>query len=533
MKLALTTVLGDQPQIWPLDGPRIRIGRARSNTVQISAPSVSREHAEIAVKGDRLLLKDLHSRNGTWLNGVRVRRSVVVKPGDRIQVGRIWLNLAERPPEGAGRPVSPSETSDTLEVPASDFISRSVGISSRPGELVRLLEKAGRLLVQQRSLRHTCEEFLEAVEDAVPASRLALLLGHAPGSEPTQLAARRHGVSVVEPHALPVAAIRAVLDRRVAVFISPAAVAVPLLHEGKALGLLYASHDDPRFRYTRDNLEVLMLFANLAAMRVTNEKLVDAEKELARIEHELVLASRIQRWLLPGTEPSIPGYDFHARLEPCEEVGGDFYDAQLMPDGTAWLIAGDVSGKGIGAAIIMSVCLSSARVLYEGCEVPRTLATRLNTLLTRWTRLENFATVFIGKLSPPTGVLRYVNAGHPAPLLLAGRTVRRLDSTGVPLGVVPAWEYEEAEVTLSPGALLAAFSDGVPETRRGQELFGDRRVDRAVKAAAQRPSLDDAGGAVIREVDAFRGPHPREDDITLVFLRRASAMKGGRHESRL
>lgn len=521
MKLALTTVLGDQPRVWPLEGHRIGIGRARSNAVQISAASVSREHAEISVKGDRLLLRDLHSRNGTWLNGVRVRRSVEVKPGDRIQVGRIWLNLSERPSEVTGMAGSRSETTDTVVVPISDFISRGAGIGPRPSELVRLLEKAGRLLVQHRSLRHTSEEFLEAVEKALPVSRLALLVRHEPGSQPTQLAARVHGVPVLEPHALPEEALRATLDRRAAVFVTPAAMAVPLLHEGTALGLLYAGHDDPRFRYTRDNLEVLMLFANLAAMRVTNENLVRAEKELARIEHELVLASRIQRWTLRTRPMSLPGYEFLAQLEPCEEVGGDFYDAEVMADGTVWMVAGDVSGKGLGAAIIMAMCLSSTRVIYEGCETPRTLAARLNNLLVRCTRDIDFVTAFLGKLTPATGVLRYVNAGHPPPLLVGGLEMRRLDSTGIPLGVNPDFEYEEAEVTVPPGSLLAAFSDGVPEARRGNELFGDRRLARAVKAAAGCPSLDGAAASVIREVDAFRGQRPRDDDVTVLLLRRA------------
>lgn len=523
MALALTAVLGDQPQVWPLQEPRVRIGRARSNTVQIHAASVSREHAEIAVKGGRLVLRDLRSRNGTWVNGVRIHRPVEVRAGDSIHVGRVSLRLSEAPTNHSARAGTDPDSSETLEIPVAEVLAGRPGSGACPEGLIRLLEKAGRLLVQQRSLRHTCEEFLQAVEMALPRSRLTLLLLDSPSGELTLAAARAHGVSVAESRGLPEAVLRAVLDRHTAVSLAGAAIAAPLQHEGRPLGLLYAEKEDQRTRYTRENMEVLTLFANMAAMCITNQKLLDAERELSRIEHELHLAGRIQRWLLPAAEPSVEGYELHARLEPCEHVGGDFYDVQTMPDGTAWLLLGDVSGKGVSAAILMSLCLSSARLLYDDCGAPGAFASRLNRLLVRWTGSESFATAFIGRLTPETGALHYVNAGHAAPLLLAGRSVRRLDSTGMALGVRPEFEYAESRLDLTPGATLALFSDGMPEARRGRQFFGDRRVMRTLKTAARCPCLEEAGQGILRDVDAFLAGQPRCDDIALLMIRRARA----------
>jgi sigma-B regulation protein RsbU (phosphoserine phosphatase) len=228
--------------------------------------------------------------------------------------------------------------------------------------------------------------------------------------------------------------------------------------------------------------------------------------------------------LLTEQEPAPEGYELHARVEPCEQVGGDFYDVQPMPDGTVWLLLGDVSGKGVGAAILMSLCLSSARVLYDDCGEPGALASRLNTLLARWTGSENFVTAFIGKLMPDTGTLRYVNAGHVAPLILGGRKTRWLESTGLVLGCMADFRYRQSETDLVPGSMLALYSDGVVEARRGEnDLFGGRRVERALKAAALFPTLDEAGRFVVHEVDAFRACPARDDDIALLLLRRAGA----------
>lgn len=524
MKLALTAIIGDQTRLWPIEGNRVRIGRARSNAVQISASSVSREHAELVRRGERLLLRDLRSTNGTWLNGVRIRRAVPVCPGDQIQVGRVRLSLSEQVPEGEFQHDSSTGLTQTVEVPVGEIVGTTPGNGTRPGTLVRLLEKATRLFMQQKSLRHTCEEFLQAVRVALPCSQLTLLLRPTPEEEPAQIASHGGARDPATAAALTDEQIHAVLERKAALFLSPSAVAVPVLREGRAEGLLVARNDTPQFRYSPECVEILTLFANVAAMRVTGQRLQDAQAEIERVKNEMHIAGRIQRWLLTGEDVPLEGYDLHARIEPCEQVGGDFYDVQPMPDGTAWLILGDVSGKGVGAAIVMSLCLSSARVLYDDCGEPGALASRLNTLLTRWTASETFVTAFIGKLMPDTGTLRYVNAGHVPPLILGGRKSRQLESTGMLLGYDPKYNYRQSEAELAPGSLLALYSDGVLEAKRGEhEIFGDRRVERALRAAALFPSLEEAARFVVHEVDSFRANPVRDDDLALLLLRRAAA----------
>jgi serine phosphatase RsbU (regulator of sigma subunit) len=298
------------------------------------------------------------------------------------------------------------------------------------------------------------------------------------------------------------------------------AMAVPLFDNQRVLGLLYADLNNPTVSYTQENLEVLTLLANMAAVKITNARLLEAEQEQARVRQELATATRIQRSLLPATPPAIPGYQFQPFLETCYEVGGDLYDFYIALDGKLYFLLADVSGKGMGAALLMSSLLASARVLYDACAEPGILVTRLSSMLHRSTESKDFVTAFVGHLDPPSGRLEYVNAGHPPPFLLANGAVRELASTGVPLGVLPEFSYATESVNLAPGELLAVFSDGIPEAQRGDEFFQEQRLSRILLDADRTMSLEDLSRRVIDEVDAFLAGEARGDDITLMLLRR-------------
>jgi sigma-B regulation protein RsbU (phosphoserine phosphatase) len=179
-----------------------------------------------------------------------------------------------------------------------------------------------------------------------------------------------------------------------------------------------------------------------------------------------------------------------------------------------------VSGKGLGAALLMSSVLSSARVLYEAVDGPVALATRLNDAVNRTAAAGHFVTLFLGFLEPASGRLRFVNAGHNPPLVISGGEWRLLEAGGVPLGVLPSFPYAEGETTMSAGELLAAFSDGIPEAVRGGEFFDDERLQQALVQLSVDPDLDRVGEGVVSRVEAFLAGEPRSDDVTLVLARR-------------
>ncbi|MGE5176621.1 MAG: SpoIIE family protein phosphatase [Hyphomicrobiales bacterium] len=542
MNLAITAVLGGSPKVWPLERSKIRIGRGRDNDVHIPYQKVSREHAEILLKGDRLFLKDLHSRNGTLLNGASVRRKSELRLGDTIHVGPIALHVVQNPADLGPDLQDSGCLGTTLEIPLAEAMGHGAGDRACLGEQIQLLEKAGRLLIQRRPLRATCEELLGTVAPVLPTSRLVLLLRQGDERELRRVAVRSPSRLEREPMVLSEEALGAILDRRTAVVLSGSegrsgprvrrsdlaeslrpAMVVPLLYEGRPQGLFYADHDDPEFEYTRDCLAVMTLFANMTAARVANDGLLGAEKELARIEQELAMACRIQRWLLPRGDLSVEGYEIRASLESCEQVGGDFYDVHRAPNGTVWLLLGDVEGKGICGALLMSLALSSARVLYDHCGDPGELATRLNTILCDRTEPECFVTGFVGALDPESGLLRYVNAGHPYPVIVNRQRCRPLESTGTFFGVLPGFTYGAETVRLDPGDLLAIFSDAVLEAKRRGKFYGSRRFLRALRKSADRSTLEATRRDLIEDVDAFLAGLPRQDDLTLLLVRRLPA----------
>lgn len=538
MIIKLSTTLNGENRTWTLEQLPQRIGRSSSNLVQVLDSSVSREHAEIARDGARLTVRDLGSRNGTRVNGQDALSPVEVKPGDTIEVGHVLIRVGH---EDAGTQwaSSPSHAS-SLRIKVSDVLQRPTGDSRDPNKLVRLLSEAGQLLVLPRPLRETCEEILRFVERAVPANRLIILLRGKDSQALEQVAARTRGASAKDPLALSQTIVQIVLNENTAVITADAmndprfasaqsvvgnlihsAMAVPLYDNARVLGILYADSANPTVLYGAEQLELLTLLGNMAAVKISNARLLEDEAARQRMALELATATRIQENLLPTAPDDVPGWALHARLETCYEVGGDLYDFYRRTDGQLVFMVGDVSGKGMGAALLMSSALSSSRVLYEGFDEPLGLVLRLNEVTYRSTDARSFLTLFIGYLDPATGRLRYVNCGHPEPLLVRGGALRSLEATGVPIGMMSSFPWTMGETVVEPGETMAVFSDGIPEAQRGQDFFDTERVEQAMRELAAEPELGRVADGLIQRIDDFAAGEHRADDVTLVLLRRA------------
>jgi serine phosphatase RsbU (regulator of sigma subunit) len=298
------------------------------------------------------------------------------------------------------------------------------------------------------------------------------------------------------------------------------AMAVPLFDNHDVLGILYVDTSDPTVEYREPQLELLTLLANMAAVKITNARLLVAEAARQRLAQELATATRIQRALLPTAPTDVPGWAFHARLESCYEVGGDLFDFHTREDGLRVVLLGDVSGKGMGAALLMSSILSAARVLYDTCDDPLSFVKRLNAATRRNADRGSFVTLFVGYLDVATGHMRYVNAGHPDAEIVGGTAVRSLAATGVPVGMLDDFPWTAGETTLAPGDTLAVFSDGIPEAQHGQDFFGFDRVKAVLAERASTPDLALLADGVIDDIDAFAAGEHRADDVTLLLVRR-------------
>ena len=475
------------------------------------------------------------------MDGVPVREPARLAAGARLELGDVELRVVE---EEAAPPVElPERTQvDTaVRLRADRLVEAHARERAGASPLVALLAAAGQILVLPRPLAETCDEILAIAARAVPGSRHVLLLRDEGTGELREMAARQGGGRPGRPLGLSRAIVRTVLEECTSVMTEDAlrdprfraqdsivlqavrsAMAVPLFDNREVLGLIYVDSQEPGVAFTPQQLEVLTLLANMAAVKISNARLLAAEQARQRLAHELATAVQIQRGML-AAPPCVPGWQVEACLEPCHEVGGDLYDCRVTRDGRLVFQVGDVTGKGMGAALLMSSFLASSRVLYATCADPGTLAARLGDIVCELGDPGRFVTGFVGCLDPGTGALHYVNAGHPAALLLHDGALRPLESNGVPFGVVPGFDYRVVTAEIPPGGLLAVFSDGIPEAQHGDEMFEDERLRAALLAAAAAPGLADVRRGVLERLDAFLGDAPRSDDVTLLLIRRAAA----------
>ena len=538
MVLQLSTQLNGERRVWPLDQERLTVGRSSKHAVHLPDATVSKDHAEISRHEGGWAVRDLGSRNGTRVNGVEASQAISIRDGDMVEIGKVMLRV--------GREAVPALDLSTVGSMSSSMRLRAQDILGRPtaplaadsNKVMAVLAEAGRMLILPRPLPETCEAVLAFVEKALPANRLVILVREKDGAEPVQMAARSRGGASRQPLAMSRTIMDAVLNECTSVITGDAladsrfrmqqsivaasihsAMAVPLFDNERVLGLMYADSTDPTVTFGQEHLEIFTLLANMAAVKITNSRLLEAEQQRARMEQELATASRIQRSLLPAP-PAVQGLQCNARLETCFEVGGDLYDFHVRDDGRFLFMVGDVSGKGMGASLLMSSVLSSSRVLYDTCHDPAEFLGRLNAVVHRSTESGHFVTLFFGCLDVATGQLDYVNAGHNAPMLVRDGKLVELEATGIPLAILPSFPYTRSTVTLGPGELLAVFSDGIPEAARGGEFFDNERLGQALIAQAKTPSLEEAGDRLLGEVETFLAGTPRSDDVTLVLLRR-------------
>jgi sigma-B regulation protein RsbU (phosphoserine phosphatase) len=251
-------------------------------------------------------------------------------------------------------------------------------------------------------------------------------------------------------------------------------------------------------------------------------ELQSSRRQLARKEAELSFALEVQRALFPRQLPDKNGLEFAAVCIPARGISGDYYDVMQFPDGRLVFAIADISGKGISAAILMANVQALLRTLSETGIPPAEVCKRLNHHLHQVTDASKFATFFYAEWNTVLRRLRYVNAGHYAPVLLGSSRGRQLDEGGVPLGLFPCSEFQTGEVTLQPGDLLALYSDGITEAASGSgEEFGDGRLQTEIEKHSEKPLAEIQAG-VLEAVRNWAGDEP-EDDMTLLMVRAIEA----------
>jgi serine phosphatase RsbU (regulator of sigma subunit) len=306
---------------------------------------------------------------------------------------------------------------------------------------------------------------------------------------------------------------------------------VPLVSQGELIGLLNLGPRLSQQEYSADDRKLLSDLSTQTAPAVRVAQLVRQQQQEAqereRIEQELRIARLIQQTLLPKTLPELPGYDVAAYYQPAREVGGDFYDFLELEDGRLGLVVGDVTDKGVPAALVMATTRTMLRAAAQRLFSPGEVLRRANDALVTDIPPNMFITCLYAILEPESGRLVYANAGHDLPyrrLSDGGGAAEELRATGMPLGLMPGMGYEEKEIVLEGGESILFYSDGLVEAHDPQrEMFGFPRLQGMV--GTHRSGGSSLIGYLLSELTRFTGEDwEQEDDITLVTLERSEEL---------
>jgi phosphoserine phosphatase RsbU/P len=304
---------------------------------------------------------------------------------------------------------------------------------------------------------------------------------------------------------------------------------IPLTVKQKLLGIISLGQKRSEAPYSNGDVRVLKSVATQTALALSNAELTSAIGiEIGRREklnREIEIAREVQERLFPQHLPEIAGLDYFGRCRTALGVGGDYYDFLALPDGKLGVALGDVSGKGIAAALTMASLQASLRAdaMRAGNDIAG-LITRVNAALYDASTEDRYATLFYAQYDPATHRLSYVNAGHCPPILLRAHAknaaAERLDQAGgTVVGLLPECAYEQAEVTLAPGDLLVIYTDGFSEAMNPTlEEWGEKRLFDAVFDCDGLPAKDSIT-KIMQAADAYASGAPQSDDMTLVILR--------------
>lgn len=555
-------------QIIELKRDRTIIGRSPDHCQIVLEPNgVSRRHAEIDRRGDEYFVKDLHSRNMTRINNVKLPPGVDqrLSPGDRINICDVefvfHINLPREDGSSMGSDiviVSDGEYGEHGGLPPLHTLdaSRTSAMTSlvKPEAKLKAILEITRNLSTELTIDHVAPRILDSLMELFPqAERLFLVLVDSETERLIRKASKirpTRGRTNFNPSAPPDetpmmmsrSLLNHVLGQKKAVLSQDASadkdlpisasiadlkirsvMCAPMITPtGQAVGIIQLDTSDRR-QFLQEDLDVLTAVAGQAAISIQNAQLHESMLERDRLDRDLKIAEQVQKRFLPHATPSIPGFEFFAHYEPAYEVGGDYYDFVPLPD-DRWAIAlGDVSGKGVSAALMMAKFSGDTRYRLLTEPSPAAAAVCLNARLFETGVEEKFITLSLSVLDPRSRTLSLASAGHmPIMIRRADGRVEEVgeEIVGFPLGIAPDAEYQEAQVSLEPGDVVVIYSDGVTDARDPSERIydsrDDRRLLRRVAAASGGPKA--VGKAILQSIREFSAGHDQTDDITLICL---------------
>jgi serine phosphatase RsbU (regulator of sigma subunit)/pSer/pThr/pTyr-binding forkhead associated (FHA) protein len=542
---------GRPHQLVPVTQSPFLIGRGSEagNHLQLEDRRISRNCAALVAEEGGYRLEDRGHRQGIFVNGEKVARKTL-QNGDVIYFGiEDYCEIIFR--STAASNVIESMLTRLGSIPSMTVMQPSGGLSK-----LNLLLEATSLLHSQLPLESVLAAMLDHTIAITHADRGLLIEAGAADSFKVRLARGKGGEELVPESIVPSqTALGQAIDRQSSVITEDLSrtdlnradldlksaesvvvqrlrsiIAIPLyataransaesamLKRGQLLGILYLDSRRPSAFSDLDR-QILDALGVQSASILDNARLVERERERQRLEQELSIARTIQQALLPQGLHDFPHLAITGMHYPCHEVGGDYFDVFAAgEERTAFLIA-DVSGKGLGAALLTTMLQGALSAMALGTE-PVSVFNHINKFLCEHGEVRRYATMFFALLDRD-GRLEYIKAGHPSPLLLRRGQVSELYSEGsFPVGLLENAEFTAASLQLEPDDTLVLFSDGISEAENpDEELYGVSRLREALTGQQNTP-LDTLKQIVLDSVEAFSRGASQSDDMTLLFAR--------------
>jgi phosphoserine phosphatase RsbU/P len=539
---------------FPLEKPVSTIGRSSMNDLPISDKMLSRQHARIVKDDDGgLVVEDLGSRNGTFLNGERLAGPQPIKAGDRITLGGVTLKLESESTTRVRIEAGGTDALDNTILKASAELLRAQHQETDPrlpaeqlSKLIESLRVVNELtieLLRDVSVDELLKFLMDKVFETLMPDRGVVLLRSRVTNELIPAVVRVAEGMSAEDIRLSKTLVNQVVEKRNGLILMDTStgsgvsladsirlsgiksvLAAPLENEGEVVGLIYVDSQVGHRSFEEADLRLLTSLANVAAAKIQNARLMAEAAEKKQMDREFALAREIQQRLLPESPPTVPGYELYGSNTASRQVSGDYFDFRSRADGKVYAAIADVCGKGVGPALLMASLQASFHAWADESVPVAEMTGRLSEAISRRTGPDRFITFFIVLLDPATGEFECTNAGHnPGILLTQDGSLQELPSHGLPLALFPGRPYASSRFMLSPGDLLCLYTDGVTEANSpdGTEFGFPRLKEFLKKQIGRAPSEIEEG--LLKELEEHAQGEPFADDRTLVMIRRVPA----------
>lgn len=526
------------------------MGRQPDCDLQVDSGQVSRMHAQIIIRGDTFLLEDLKSGNGTFLNGKPLEKGQIcpipLQDGDRIKLGPIKLRFelvaSQKGSESDDAGVAFSDNNSSTIMGSA--AARGFGLFEvRPEEKLKGILKINQALAGQVELSKIAPLILDTLFDIFPqADRGTILVKMGTSERLVPIAQKQRADGNDESVRLSRTIIMKVLEDRTGILSADAVndarfnasesisnlelrsmMCVPLLDlSGKPFGIINLDTQNPMKLFTEGDLELLLAVASQAANSYENVRLLKSYLDKQKQDEEMRIAMHVQKALLPESLPAVPGYSFYASYDAAQAVGGDYFDCFLTGTNKICISFGDVAGKGVPGALIMSRISSVVQNTLSFTDDVAVAIDRINRHMCHNMAAGRFVTYTLGVIDLSTNRISLANAGHYAPLIRKTNGELELfgsETVGIPLGIMDDYAYEVVEREIAPGELFLLRTDGVDEAMApDNSLYSTEKVLDFMKNGSTNP--EELGKSLLADVRRHANGRPQNDDIAIMTFGR-------------